>query len=330
MLAWIDTIFRTISDRTHAIGRRALRNLIVHNKEYPYLLERSIQMCYSAEMPKALESYFDVVVEVLYQDHDDPLAFRRVLGAGLFTLGNGNSELRMKSARLLRTLEERQQKSSRIQDFDISISDKTTAVYKLAQFEISKRLAAQHPEHAFLIFCEFALHFKDLQSDHQRNMVAAILPWIQTIELQLDPNGGPTAYSYMLLANLFEITIRSSSALHNEVQALWQALATGPHGGNVQLVLDFIISLCLDRREQNFVDYAKQIVVHLSSTPAGLKVVEFLLLQLTPKAMVQEKRSVLAAPPETQSLPYLADLSLALPIGNKQVSELYVFLSSFC
>ncbi|KAI9797400.1 MAG: Cell morphogenesis protein PAG1 [Candelina submexicana] len=318
MLSWIDTIFRTISDRTHAIGRRALKNLILHNKEYPYLLERSIEMCYSAETPKALESYFDVVAEVLYQDHDDPLAFRRVLGASLFILGNEKSELRMKSARLLRALEERQQKSSKIQDFDISISDKTTAVYKLAQFEISKRLAAQHSEHAFLIFCEFTLHFKALQSDHQRSMVAAILPWIQTIELQLDPNGGPTAHSYMLLANLFEITIRSSSVLHNEVQALWQALATGPHGGNVQLVLDFIIQLCLDRREQNFVDYAKQIVVYLSSTPAGLKVVEFLLLQLTPKAMVQEKRNVLAAPPETQSLPYLADLSLALPIGNKQ------------
>ncbi|KAI9721918.1 MAG: hypothetical protein M1812_001874 [Candelaria pacifica] len=318
MLSWIDTIFRTISDRTHAIGRRALKNLILHNREYPYLLDRSIQMCYSAETSKALESYFDVVAEVLYKDCDEPLAFRRVLGAGLFTLGNEKSELRMKSARLLRTLEERQQRNSKIQDFDISISDKTTAVYKLAQFEISKRLAAQHSELAFLIFCEFTLHFKTLPSDRQRSMVAAILPWIQTIQLQMDPNGGPTAHSYMLLANLFEITIRSSSALHNEVQALWQALATGPHGGNVQSVLDFIIQLCLDRREQNFVDYAKQIVVYLSSTPAGLKVVEFLLLQLTPKAMVQEKRNVVAAPPDTQSLPYLADLSLALPVGNKQ------------
>ena len=75
----------------------------------------------------------------------------------------------------------------------------------------------------------------------------------------------------MLLANLLEITTKASGGLHNEVQALWQALATGPHGGNVQLVLDFVISLCLDRREQSFVDYAKQIVVYLSSTPAGQK-----------------------------------------------------------
>jgi hypothetical protein len=42
------------------------------------------------------------------------------------------------------------------------------------------------------------------------------------------------------------------------------ALSTGPHGGNVQLVLDFIISICLERKEQNFVEYAKQMVVFLS------------------------------------------------------------------
>ncbi|KAI9787226.1 MAG: Cell morphogenesis protein PAG1 [Geoglossum umbratile] len=318
MLSWIDTIFNTPSDKMHKIGRRALRNLIVHNKSFTHLLERSIQMCYVAASPKALESFFEVVTEVLIEHPDYPLPFSSVLGAGLFTLGNDKSEIRSKSALLLRTLEERQQKSSKIQDFDISISDKTTAVYKLAQFEISKRLTKQHSELAFLVFSEFTKYFKNLDPNHQRNMVAAILPWIQTIELQLDPNGGPTAVSYMLLANLFEITIKFSNSLHNEVQALWQALATGPHAGNVQLVLDFIMSLCLDKREQNFVDFAKQIVVFLSSTPAGLKVVEFLLLRVTPKAMVQEKREPRAPPPEALKLPYLADLNLALPVGNKQ------------
>lgn len=329
MLSWIDIIFNTLSDKWHSIGRRALKNLIVHNKEYPYLLERSIEMCYVTERPKALESYFEVVTQVLIEHTDYPLAFWRILGAVLFTLGNEKREIRMKSARLLRTLEERQQKSSRLQDFDISISDKTTAVYKLAQFETSKRLAKQHSDLAFTIFSEFSLHFKDLQPDSQRNMVAAILPWVQTMELQVDPSGGPTARSYMLLANLFEITIRCSTILPNEVQALWQALATGPHGGNVQLVLDFIISLCLDRKEQNFVEYAKQIVVFLSSTPAGSKVIEFFLMQIIPKNMVQERKDVVPTPPDTKGLPYVADLNTVLPVGNKQASSPFHFFPFF-
>jgi hypothetical protein len=319
MLNWIDIIFNTISDKWHAIGRRALKNLIVHNKSYPYLMERSIEMCYTSDRPKVLESYFEVVTQVLIEHTDYPLSFWRILGAVLCTLGNQKREIRMKSARLLRTLEERQQKSSRLQDFDISISDKTTAVYKLAQFETSKRLAKQHYDLAFTIFSEFSLHFRNLQPDGQRNLVAAILPWVQTIELQVEPSGGPTARSYMLLSNLFEITIRCGTILPNEVQALWQALATGPHGGNVQLVLDFIISLCLDRKEQNFVEYAKQIVVFLSSTPAGAKVIEFFLMQVVPRHMVQERREISPTPPEVKNLPYVADLTTVLPIGNKQV-----------
>ncbi len=320
MLSWIDAIFSTPSDRTHAIGRRALKNLITHNKEHPYLLARSIERCYLAESSKALESYFEVVTQILTESEDHSLPFWKVLSAGLYTLGDESNKIRTKAARLLRTLEERQHKSSKLQDLDISISDKTTAVYKLAQFEISRRMAKQHSELAFHVFSEFSFYMRELTPDHQRNMVAAMLPWVQSIELQLDPNGGPTAASYMVLVNLFEITVRCATSMHNEIQAVWQALATGPHAGNVQVVLDFIISLCLDKREQNFVEYAKQIVVHLSSTPAGLKVVEFLLLQITPKAMVQEKRAPATVPAEAASLPYLADVSALLPVGNKQVS----------
>ncbi|KAK4985393.1 Cell morphogenesis protein PAG1 [Elasticomyces elasticus] len=318
MLSWIDKIFETPSDRTHATSRRALKNLILHNPEHPYLLERSVEKCYLAKSPKALASYFEVVTQVLIDHNVVTTPFWKILPAALYTLGNEKDDIRMKSARLLRTLEERLQKNSKLQDLDISVSDKTTAVYKLAQFEISRRLAMQHSELVFHVFSEFSIYFKDLKPDHQRNMVAAMLPWIQAIELQLDPNGGPAATSYMLLVNLFEITIRSSHALHNEIQALWQALATGPYAGNVQLILDFIIAVCLERKEQNFVDYAKQIVVFLSSTPAGLKVVEFLLLQICPKTMVVENREPGPIPQDTSGLPYIADLALILPIGSRQ------------
>ncbi|KXT03375.1 hypothetical protein AC578_3982 [Pseudocercospora eumusae] len=320
MLAWINTIFEAPSDRTHAIGRKALQNLIIHNPDQPALMAQTMRMCYVARMPKALASYFEVVTKVLTENTNATTPFWKILCAGLYTLGNEDSHIRMKSARLLRTLEERLGKTSKLQDLDISVSDKTTAVYKLAQFEISRRLASQHPELAFHVFSEFSAYFNELQPDHQRNMVSGMLPWIQTIELQLDPNGGPTGTSYMLLVNLFEITVKSSITLHNEIQALWQALATGGHAGNVQLVLDFIINICLDKKEQNFVIYAKQIVVFLSKTPAGARVVEYLLLQICPKTMVAERREPTQAPQETVGLqlPYVADLSLVLPSGGKQ------------
>ena len=319
IMAWIDLVFATDVDKPHHTGRRALKNFIVCNQGFPRLLEHTIDMCFNLSRPKALESYFEVVTSVLTEITDYPISFWRVLVAMLFNLGNEKSAIRLKSARLLRSFEQRLQKNSKIQDFDISISDKTTAVYRLAQFEISKRLAKNHADQAFFVFSQFALHYRSIPQNNQRNMIIPILPWIQVIELQLEPNGSPTAQTYMFLANLLEITTRSSNSLHNEIQALWQALATGPHGGNVQVVLDFVISLCMDRREQSFVDYVKQIVVFLSSTPAGEKVVEYLLLQITPKNMVHVEKKPLEIPPDVLGLPYIADLGEALPIGNKQV-----------
>jgi hypothetical protein len=318
LLSWINGIFEAPSDRTHAVGRKALQNLIVHNLDQSYLMAQSMRMCYTARLPKALGSYFEVVIGVLTENTNVTTPFWKVLCACLYTLGNEDGSVRTKSARLLRTLEERLGRTSKLQDLDISVSDKTTAVYKLAQFEISRRLASQHPELAFHVFSEFSAYFNELLPDHQRNMVSGMLPWIQTIELQLDPNGGPTATSHMLLVNLFEITVKSSIALHNEIQALWQALATGPYGGNVQLILDFIITICLDKKEQNFVIYAKQIVVFLSKTPAGARVVEYLLMQIVPKTMVAERREPMQTPVDTAGLPYIADLAVVLPSGAKQ------------
>ncbi|KAI6785179.1 Cell morphogenesis protein-like protein [Emericellopsis cladophorae] len=321
MLAWVEAIFNSGSDRMNIIGRKALENLIVHNQEYPYLLEHCIARCYLASVPKVLESYFIVTTLVLENCPSYPCPFWKLLGLLLYTLGNDLSDVRSKSSSVLRALEVKQQRNSRLQDFDISISDKTQAVYKLAQFEISQRLATQYTELAFYVFAEFTLYFKDLQPASQRNIVAVMLPWIQSVELKVDPNGGPAAESYVFLANLIELTIKSSGALHNEVQALWQAVATGPFPGNVRLVMDFVISLCLDRREQNFVEYAKQIVVFLSTTnsPPGVKVIEFLLMHIDPRSMVpNEKREAVPPPSDVSLLPYCADLTEVLPVGTKQ------------
>ncbi|KAK4917847.1 Cell morphogenesis protein PAG1 [Elasticomyces elasticus] len=150
-------------------------------------------------------------------------------------------------------------------------------------------------------------------------MVAAVLPWLQMLELQVMPDqNAPTDLSYMLLVNMIEITIRCGRYLHNEVQALWQALANGASAGNIQLILDFVVELCLDRREQNFVEYAKQVVVYLSTTSAGSEIFSFFLMQLAPKNMPSERRSTSAMRPTPPNLPYVADMDKVLTVGSRQ------------
>lgn len=321
MLLWIDQLFASDVDKLHIIGQRALYNLVSHNRSSTSLVEWSIEQCFNPARPRALQSHFSVLNKVLNAYEDYRVPFWRVLAALLFLLGNEKNEIRIQSAELLQTLERRREQNSGIQDFDINISDRTTAVYKLAAYEISARLSRTHQEYAFHIFSLFCNHFRNVQEDIQRQMVFSILPWVQVIELQVDTNVKPTAQSAMVLANLLEITFKSSGVLHNEVQALWQALATG-HPGNVQLVLDFVISLCSDRKDQAVVYYAKQIIVYMAHGTAGAKVVEFLLLKITPKNMVFPQKEALLFPDDSAGLPYSADLAEILPNVNKTVSLL--------
>ncbi|KAF2488220.1 putative cell morphogenesis protein [Neohortaea acidophila] len=333
MLAWIHSMFDNPSDRAHTIGQRALSKLIKHNPDHTTLMKQAMRMCYTAKKPKALASYFEVVSGLLLDgEHPVVVPLWRVFCLGLYNLGSDNTQVRMRSVRLMRRLEENMLpkvspgavppkeapgSTSNLQDLEISVSDRTTAVYKLAQFEVSRRLSQQHSTLAFHVLSEFCTVFKDLPQDQQRTMVSAMLPWIQSIELRVDVAGNPVVESYMLLVNLIELTVRSSVTLHNETQALWQALASGPHVNNVTIILNFIIKTCLEKREQNFVIFAKQVIVFLSKTPGGTRIVDHLMLSISPKSMVVEHREPSLPPSDTADLPYVADLDLVLPSGAK-------------
>ena len=322
VFGWVESIFQAPSDRLHRIGRRALKNVLMHNQPSTLLLSQAIRRCYIYDSSlKVTQSYFSVVSDVLIEVPDYLHGHYQTISLCLFKIGDENAEVRTKAATLLRVTEERNFNICRVQDYEVSISDKTAAVYKRAQFELSKSLSKIHPEEALFVFSEFTMFFNIVEPKAQRDILAVLLPWIQTIELQLDPNGDPTPSSYMVMANLFEITIKFSNKIHNEVEALWVALATAPYAGNVKVILEFIINQSLERREQSFVEFGKQVVVFLASTPAGQKLVEALIAYLQPRLMTINQRE-LSIEPEASQFPYLASLSAALPQANKQVSDI--------
>lgn len=320
ILTWIDSVFTSKENKLHEIGQRALRNLITHNPDVTLFFEHAVQCCYGIKGLTSLENCFKVIADILMHHPHIPINNVKVLGAVMFTLGHESRDIRIRSARLLRFLDEREQKSSNLRHFDIRVSDKTRAVYKTAQFDYCRHLAQAHPDLAYHIFSEFCFQFRGVAPDIQRSMIASVLPWLQMLELQLIPEANtPTEFSYMLLVNMIEITIRFGTSMHNEVEALWKALVT-TYRGNVQLVLDFIINLSLDRREQNFIYCAKQIVVYLSTTEAGSRIFEHLLLHLAAKNMPNDKRSFDRPLPDVSQLPYVANLDTILPTGNRQAT----------
>jgi hypothetical protein len=326
LFRWIESIFATPSDRTHRIGRRALRNILLYNQKTD-LLKNAIRLCYVYESSsKATQSYFSVICEVLKEVPHYLDGIWKIMTLCLFKLGDENADVRLQAAKLLRVIEEGEFGISRVQDFEVSISDKTVAVYKRAQFQLSKTLSLYYGELAVFVFSELTMFFNLTEGKAQRDILHALLPWIQQIDLTLEPSGELSPSSYMVLANLFEITVKFSSKIHSEIQAVWQSLATAPYMGNVQVILDFIINQSLERREQSFVEFGKQIIVFLSETPAGAKLVEALSYYLQPKLMTINLREP-SPIPDCSIFPYVADLKVAVPEGGKPTGFSYGHLA---
>ena len=81
--------------------------------------------------------------------------------------------------------------------------------------------------------------------------------------------------------------------------------------------MDFIINQSLERREQSFVEYGKQIIVFLSETPNGAKLIDALATYLLPKMMTINAREP-SVIPDGSMFPYVANLKECVPVGGKQ------------
>lgn len=291
-------MFEKDSDSVNAIGRRALRNIIEQNPDEPVPAQKLIGKLYKARSTRCLNNYLTVLSTVsqhILGGHDPPRP--KILTALLYTLAHSDGSIRTTSARLLRVLDEKRDDpkapSCKLQAFEMSISDRTPAVYRKAHFDISEKLASAIVVPPDAVFSEFARHFRKLPNpEEQRSFVHAILPWITKLELQLQESKEVTHTTYMVLMNLLEITFTYSAPLQHEVQAMWKALVVG-NRGNVRLILDFTMALTVEKKNPRLVEVARQIIVFISETPkpgeplqlASQPMIDALLQQIIPQKM---------------------------------------------
>ncbi|KAJ8098254.1 cell morphogenesis N-terminal-domain-containing protein [Lipomyces tetrasporus] len=321
IFTWSHAVFQSPAEKMHAVGCRAIVNMLKANREHKAILAKTILFCYS-EGPgaRASENYFFAVADVLIDVADYPCEMRQPIALGLFKIGDEKSAVRLKAAALLKAVETRFFGKSNVQDYEISISDRTTAVYKRAEFNLSNQFALEYDELKYPILSELTMFFSVVSPVSRRDILAILIPWISTVELQLDPNGkDPSPSAYMVMTNLFDITVRFSNKIQNEIEALWVTLASARHLGNVRAILDFLINTSVEKRDPAFVEYGKQVVVYLASTPAGAKLVEALVAYIQPTSMLQTRGDIREYPGIEDQFPYVADLSVALPPSNRQI-----------
>ncbi|KAI9203242.1 cell morphogenesis N-terminal-domain-containing protein, partial [Polychytrium aggregatum] len=157
-----------------------------------------------------------------------------------------------------------------------------------------------------------------------RDIFIAMLPWIRNIDLPnvmndvenmketpVPPKSLAKVTSEVILTNLLYITIRYGDDFINEIEDIWAQLVdrfeedapyadnqTAPAGAaasalsyekmsrNVQMIVEFLLDVGVQRRSRKFVKYAKKIVVYLGRTAGCEQLVETLMSWITPKGLV--------------------------------------------
>ncbi|KAK7684772.1 hypothetical protein QCA50_012014 [Cerrena zonata] len=128
--------------------------------------------------------------------------------------------------------------------------------------------------------------------------------------------------SIMVLNNLFEITVKFSSKISNEVEALWVALGSNP--SNFDKIIEYITNNCLERKNALFVEYSRQIIDYLAfSQPDPLYIIDKLIGNLQPKTMLPPQPYLTSNTFNDSNIgdfPYVANLWTMIPYNDKDAA----------
>jgi len=317
VLQWVDAVFNSSSDRVHKIGRRALRNVLSDNLDQVMVMDETLAMCYlNPPEHKSTQSYFNVIADLIIASENTGYKIYQIFALCQYKLGDPAIEIRQKAFKLLTISEERFFGRSNIQPFEAGALSQTVAVYKKGQYMLVRTLTREHYNHAMLIFSELCGFFAQLKDGQRREIVAIMLPWISIMELQNELNEAELSpAAYMVLVNLFEMTVKYSDKLQTEVEALWSALASAT-SHNVRTIMSFLTQQSYEQRNPAFVTFARQIVVYLGRSPEGATIFEGLLVAMEPRKWKWEDRPPLLVP-DFVGYPHAAVLSELIPAQSK-------------
>ena len=320
VLQWVDAVFNSTIDRVHRIGRRALRNILSDNLDQPTVMDETLAMCFiNPPEHKSTQSYFNVIADLIIDNENTGYKLYHIFALCQYKLGDPSLEIRQKAFKLFRVTEERFFGRSCIEAFEAGALSQTVAVYKKAQYMLVRTLTREHFNHAMLIFSEFCSFFPQMKETQRREVITIMLPWISIMELQNELNETElSTAAYMVLVNLFEMTVKYSDKLQTEVEALWTALASAT-SQNVRTILKFFMQQSIEQRNPSFVMFARQIVVYLSRSPEGASLYELLLIAMEPRAW-KWRETPASLVPDFVGFPHAAVLGELLPAQAKLVA----------
>ncbi|KAI7898548.1 cell morphogenesis C-terminal-domain-containing protein [Cokeromyces recurvatus] len=318
ILNWIDAMFESRDPKYHAIARRALEEVMMYNQDQLILLDDIIEQCYAGN-PKLefTQGYFHALAEIVIRVEDYPCHIHQIMSLALFKTGDNKKAIRKTAIQLLRVIEERVFADSCAKEYEIGITSSLPAIYKHTQTLLSARLALDHPEQTYSMLSEITQRFEHISPNSQREVLTYMLPWHRKVDLMVGPHDTDlSASAYMVLSNLYYLTVKFGDIYVKETAALWSQLVE--YGRNVRAIIMYLLDMGQETRNPWFLIHAKRIFVCLGRTHAFAAIMEEVLAEITPRSMVPQLKEASQRHLHAFPLLFVADAQKVLPTYPKK------------
>lgn len=310
---WLDALFRAHNEKIVNMAKSALQDILIGNENVKDIFDMVIARSYTHDA--ALGNYFLTLKDALIQGVKFEYEAYRPLALALFSCGSDSYTVRAAAATLLEFVEEKFYQTNRTINYVDGVCCRSRIIYKRTLFQLSSFFAMQHPEEKFKMISELTMLFSKVDTGPVRDIIAVLLPWVQTLELEFNGSKEENDYSMAVLANFFDITLSFSHKIQNEIEALWVALGTSDTGKNVKDIYSFIVDNSLTLKNLAFIECSRQVIVSLSTVPGTFNFVDTLIQNIEPKSIIPYELSdsnLLISSMEEKTfeeLPYVANLS---------------------
>ncbi|CAG8450900.1 5227_t:CDS:10 [Acaulospora colombiana] len=345
VFAWIQSVFEDPQDKLHPIARKALEGLLISNSKITNFLEVPVRLCYSGiPSSKSTQGYFLAVAEVFFKDTNYPCdRTAKMLALALFKTGDDELEVRRNALKLLSIIEKRLYGESCTDEFNVGITSRLSSIYKQAQVALSARLAqntrkrdeerrkqceisANDQPNPYLDFCEethwfiseASMRFESVHEKSKKDVLRYLVPWFKNVELRFTDERELHPTTFVMISNLFFITVKYGDVFVKDIEKLWQQLVMGEHAHNVHAMVKFLIDVGLEKRNPIFVSHAKRVLVYLGRTPTCAAVIESLMSEISPKSMTPQPKETLEREDFKNCKLFLAKIEEAMPQHHKR------------
>ncbi|CCF60234.1 hypothetical protein KAFR_0J01700 [Kazachstania africana CBS 2517] len=318
LLSWIESLFNSQNETVKNLGVRALENLLEKNRENSQLFKDVAVQCISQhDSPSVAVLYYITLCKSVLNLDDLILDEDELVSLGLYGLVSDKEDTRTYAVDLLSAVETKLHNSSYTKVFKERLANSSKSVYKSTAKEISTIFAELLSQELCLRIFSSLVRILDLfPFEIKRDLLVLMVPWVNKFTMKSIDD----LETYMVLNNLFHITIDLNNRLPKEVEQIWISLGKGNSFQNTYVSLEYIIETAIQRRNPAFVQKARDVVLYLANVPGSIGLLDTLLDNLEPKSMIPNTNHNITGPVDKNTKDYfIANIWERLNYTGKQV-----------